>query len=64
MSEYIYKRYMVFTWDDYDNPSPFDCVVGSFDDIESAKDLFIKRKDFGKCIFDRIEGIIIYLHQT
>jgi hypothetical protein len=53
-----YKRYMIFEWSDYDNPSPFDCVVASFDDVQEARNYI---EDFishplNILIFDRIEG--------
>jgi hypothetical protein len=54
-----YKRYMIFGWDEYDNVAPFDCIIGTTDDIEEAK--FILNNDefyqYG-CIFDRLEGVI------
>jgi len=60
-----YKRYMVFQWDEYDNTSPFSCCVDSFNDLESAEKLFNEIQNWdGKCIFDRIEGIMVVLQET
>lgn len=61
----MYRRYIVFEWTTYDNPSPFECVSGSFDKLgdamklsESLKDL--EDPDCGQsCVFDRIEGKIV-----
>jgi hypothetical protein len=63
-----YKRYMVFTWSEYDNVAPFQCVADSFDSVEDAK-YFLESSDYvfhtiedGTplfCIFDRVEGVMI-----
>lgn len=52
----MFKRYMVFSWDEYDNADPFDCVIFHTDVLEEAK---AKAKDddsYGVCIFDRVNG--------
>lgn len=60
-----YKRYMVFTWTEYDNVKPFSNVSDSFDDIDEARKealLLGEYCDDGEalfCIFDRIEGVMI-----
>jgi hypothetical protein len=69
MSEIIkYKRYMVFSWCEYDNQKPFENVDGSFDTAEEALDLVNSNDLIGRneedgaplyCIFDRIEGVMI-----
>lgn len=60
-----YKRYMVFTWCEYDNHKPFENVDGSFDSLGDAisflngSDLLMMNEEDGTplyCIFDRIEG--------
>jgi len=58
----MYKRYMVFDWSDYDNVGPFDCVYGSFDSIDKAKDFSSSlgdRYESNSCVFDRVEGKVI-----
>ena len=52
----MYKRYMVFLWDEYDNPDPFDCVSLTTDDIEKAKAEVNDSDSYGKAIFDRVIG--------
>jgi len=57
-----YNRYMVFTWSEYDNVSPFECVEETF----SEKDQAIKyahqrgnKEEDGTLlytVFDRVEG--------
>lgn len=65
-----YKRYMIFTWSEYDNVSPFDAFYGDFDSLDDAKECvsskeneWIFRKDDDDnslfCIFDRFKGEII-----
>ena len=65
-----YKRYMVFTWSEYDNVKPFDTVYDSFDSVDDAKkctegeeESWIFRKDEeGEnlfCIFDRFKGVMV-----
>ncbi len=58
----IYKRYMVFAWLEYDNTEPFNCCEDSFDNLEEAQTLFESLKDFGKCIFDRVEGKMVTMY--
>ena len=57
--KYTFKRYMIFEWDEYDNADPFNCIVESFDNLEDATDLFKRRKVYGKCIFDRVDGCVV-----
>jgi len=54
-----YKRYMVFTWDEYDNSSPFECVDSSFDYLLEAKSREQELKNEAElaCVFDRIDGV-------
>ncbi len=57
-----YQRYMVFTWTDYDNVSPFECVDSSYDNLDTAKAKAKKLKeDEGdySCVFDRVKGVRI-----
>ena len=58
-----YKRYMIFTWSDYDNVSPFSCFDSDYDDYAGARMKFemLKNDEFEQnaCIFDRIEGVIL-----
>ena len=55
-----YQRYMVFTWTEYDNVSPFECVHGSYDDLDKAKakakELKEDEEDYS-CVFDRVKGV-------
>ena len=56
----IYKRYMIFAWDEYDNSSPFGCLKESTDNKEEAIETFNKIYQYDyKCVFDRTEGRII-----
>jgi len=57
--KYIFKRYMFFKWDEFDNTDPFNCIVDSFDDLKEAIALFEQHDAYGKCIFDRIEGCMV-----
>lgn len=60
-----YKRFMVFVWSEYDNVSPFQCYVDSFDLIEDARCCALLTSEYddeGKalfCIFDRQEGVVV-----
>ena len=56
-----YKRYMVFEWDEYDNVAPFDCVKSTHSNKEEAVSEFntVRRRSYGCCVFDRVEGVII-----
>ena len=54
-----YKRYMIMSWDEYDNVSPFDCVVNSTYDLDLAIKIYNQLDDHGSCIFDRVEGVAI-----
>lgn len=65
-----YKRYMIFTWSEYDNVKPFDTVYDSFDGVDDAKkcieseeNSWIFTKDENDknlfCIFDRFKGVMI-----
>jgi len=62
MSYQFDGRYMFFTWSEYDNPSPFECLEQTFSDIEESKE-FAKvnggHSGDGEplyCVFDRVEG--------
>lgn len=61
----MYQRYMVFEWTTYDNVEPFQCIAGSFDNLDQAKTLSDSLKDkedpdLGQsCVFDRLKGKII-----
>lgn len=59
----IYKRYMVFEWSEYDNAAPFHHCIDSFDNLDDAKELSQTCDDFGKCIFDRIDGLFVYSNE-
>lgn len=61
----MYKRYMVFTYSEYDNVSPFECVDSSFD---NAKEAIRQAEHVGRysedgmklyCIFDRVDGVFL-----
>ena len=58
----MYKRYKVFEWTTYDNVEPFQCIAGSFDKLEDARQMAESLKDLEdpdcgqSCVFDRIEG--------
>jgi hypothetical protein len=65
-----YKRYMIFTWSEYDNVAPFDAVYDSFDSVDNAKQCIdcdecswiFKKDEYGNnlfCIFDRFKGVMI-----
>lgn len=65
-----YGRYMLFTWNEYDNVEPFSNVHSHSDSLECIKDsincagFFANERvdEFGEplfCIFDRIEGVMI-----
>ncbi len=65
-----YRRYMLFTWYEYDNVEPFSNVHAHSDSLEEIKDAincegFYKNErvdEYGKplyCIFDRLEGVMI-----
>jgi hypothetical protein len=59
-----YKRFMVFTWYEYDNVQPFQCFLDSFDSIDDARDCALLAGDYDDegdplfCIFDRQEGVM------
>ena len=52
-----YKRYMVFTSDEYDNGEPLTHVTLDTDSREQA--LSFNSKDHLTVVFDRVEGTII-----
>jgi hypothetical protein len=48
-----FKRFIVFTWSEYDNVSPLDCIDDSFDSSEQAVDHINRNVDsYGYAIFD------------
>lgn len=61
----MYRRYMVFGYTTYDNEEPFQCVRGTFDDLEVALKVAESLKDkedpecSRSCVFDRIAGEMI-----
>ena len=60
-----YKRYMVFTWSEVDNVSPFECIDFDDDDLDRARAYVLRNCERGRngndlfCIFDRIEGCMV-----
>ena len=65
-----YGRYMLFTWDEYDNVEPFSNVHFHSDSLNEVKDIINSEgfdsservDEYGDplfCIFDRIEGVMI-----
>ena len=55
-----YKRFMVFSWSDYDNVDPFGCVNGDYDSKREAKKA-LDKGSYGRCIFDRLtRDFVIY----
>jgi len=56
-----YKRYMVFSWTEYDNVVFSECIKDSFDDLKAARDYILANCEFSEdetplfCIFDRVE---------
>lgn len=52
-----YKRYMVFTSDEFDNAAPFSCVTLDTDSIEQA--LSFNDGSHLTCVFDRVDGEVI-----
>lgn len=57
----MYKRFIVFNWPDFDPPSPFDCVMDSFDDEIEALEFMRKQIEedesegppyLNYCVFD------------
>lgn len=56
-----YKRYMIFCSDEYDNPSPFDCVDFHTDDKSKAISYAQSDDSYEVRIFDRVKGVkVIY----
>ena len=57
----MYKRYMIFSWSDFDNVSPFECIDGHTDSLSDAKVMYssILTNDGRACIFDRVDGLVI-----
>ena len=51
-----YKRYMVFVSDEYDNPSPFNCLGFDTDDKQDAIDYAERNNSYERVVFDRING--------
>jgi len=60
-----YNRYMIFTWSEYDNPSPFECVSGSahflVDAVKMYEEAYQAAEDGTPlvCIFDTQERQLI-----
>jgi hypothetical protein len=60
-----YKRFMVFTWFEYDNVDPFGCVDDSFNTENEAKDYASAHGDVAEdgtklyCVFDRVGGVFL-----
>jgi hypothetical protein len=57
---------MLFSWSEYDNPDPFDCVEDSFDNINDAKNALRNAAAIDEdgdaglaCVFDRVDGVFI-----
>ena len=60
-----YGRYMVFTWSEYDNVEPFECMEDSFDTEDDAKDCAAAQGSVSEdgtklyCVFDRVGGVFL-----
>jgi len=52
-----YKRYMVFTSDEYDNPGPFECLSFNTDNKRNA--LTFNDGSYSTIVFDRVDGCMI-----
>ena len=53
----MYKRYMVFASDEYDNPDPFDCLALHTDNKSEA--LEFNDDSYLIVVFDRVKGVKI-----